>query len=231
MKEDIDSLYDATCKATLARWAKCGDIGDVVDRPFHPTKLSLTTGNFPGPLASVLDVLAQIRRSVDGDPLADALDPACLHFTFLALSQPDYPSLDHLPDLTDVKQAFARHCHKQIFSLHDLRLVALPNALLIAGSPDTLSASRRAAFAESLLASSWADALRARYPKGDIPPAFWHSTLVRYHADCLPVHVRRIFTANRMARYGNVSLEIGLLATNYNWQLAARLDARSTVYQ
>ena len=125
-------LVRCNLQSTLARWAKCGDIGDVVDRPFHPTKLSLTTGNFPGPLASVLDVLAQIRRSIEGDPLADALNPACLHFTFLALSQPDYPSLDHLPDLTDVKQVFARHCHKQIFSLHDLRLVALPNALLIA---------------------------------------------------------------------------------------------------
>lgn len=57
------------------------------------------------------------------------------------------------------------------------------------------------------------------------PPAFWHSTLVRYHADRLPGHVRRMFTANRTARYGDVALEIGLLATDYNWQVAARLDA------
>ncbi len=226
MKADADSLYDATCEGTVARWAKRGDIGDVVDRPFHPTKLSLTTGNLPGPLASILDVLAQIRRSVDGDPLADALDPACSAFYVSGpLSTGLIPSLDHLPDLTDVRQAFARHCHGQTFRLHNLRLVALPNALLIAGSPDASSASRRAAFAESLLASSWAGALRARYPKGDIPPAFWHSTLVRYHADRLPGHVRRIFTANRMARYGDVSLEIGLLATDYHWQVVARLDA------
>ncbi len=217
--------YDATCQATAARWADHAHVGTVRDRPFHPTRLSVTTGSFLGPLAPILEVLSRIHRLVDGDPLADPLDPGALHFTFLALSQPDYPSLADLPDLADVKRLFIRHCHRQCFALHDLRLVALPNALLIAGSPDDPTAARRLAFAQDLLASPWAGRLHARYPTGAIPPAFWHSTLVRYQADYLPGRLRRFFAENQAARYGDVSLAIHLLATNYNWQAASRLDA------
>ncbi len=225
MKEDVGILYDATCAATVARWADHASIGTIGVRPFHPTKLSITTGNFLGFHAPILDVLSRIRRLVDSDPMADALDPASLHFTFLALSQPNYPSLDDLPDLADVRRVFARHCHRQRFALHDLRLVALPNALLIAGSPDASTAARRTAFAQDLLVSPWADSLRARYPTGTVPPAFWHSTLVRYQADYLPGQLRRFFAENQAVRYGDTSLEINLLATNYNWKVASRLDS------
>lgn len=224
MDEDLDALYDATCRATLARWANHPHVGDIGPRPFHPTKLSVTTGSFLGPLTSLSQTLSQIRRLVDGDPLADCLDPACLHFTFLALSQPEYLSADDLPDLTDVKQIFTRHCRGQSFALNNLRLVALPNALLIAGSPDVPTAARRNAFARDLLTSPWANRLRPRYPSGAIPPAFWHSTLVRYQADCLPERLRRFFAENRTVCHGAVFLPIEMLATNYNWQTAFRLE-------
>ncbi len=225
MKEDLGALYDATSRATMARWADHSQIGAIGERPFHPTRLSVTTGSLLGPHPPVLEVLSKIQRLVDGDPLADTLDPAGLHFTFLALSQPDYPSLDDLPDLAEVKRVFARHCQGQRFTLCDLRLVALPNALLIAGSPDAPTSARRAAFTRDLLASPWASYLHARYPKGDIPPTFWHSTLVRYQADYLPGRLRRFFAGNQAARYGDISLEINLLATTYNWQVTSRLDA------
>ena len=225
MKEDLGNLYDATSQAAVARWTEHVHIGTIGDRPFHPTKLSVTTGNFLGPHPAISAVLSHICCLVDGDPLADALGPASLHFTFLALSQPNYPSLDDLPDLIDVKRIFAQHCHRRRFALHDLRLVALPNALLIAGSPDALTAARRTAFAQDLLASPWADYLHARYPSGPIPPAFLHSTLVRYRAEYLPERLRRFFIENQAARYGDTSLEISLLATNYNWEVASRLDA------
>ena len=223
MSEDVGILYDATSRATLARWSEHARIGPIGDRPFHPTKLSITTGSFLGSLAPVREVLSEIRRLVDGDPLADSLDPASLHFTFLALSQPHYPALGDLPELADVKRVYARRCHRQRFALQDLRLVALPNALLIAGSPDAPTDARRAAFAHDLLASSWAGHLRARYPTGTIPPAFWHSTLVRYQADYLPGRLRRFFAENQAARYGDITLEINLLATNYNWKFAIPL--------
>ncbi len=225
MKKDVGTLYEATCQATVARWADHAHIGTIGERPFHPTKLSLTTGNFLGTQTAVSDVLSGIHRLVDGDPLADSLDPASLHFTFLALSQPDYPSLDDLPDLSDVKRVFAQHCHGQRFTLRDLRLVALPNALLIAGLPDASTAARRTAFAQALLVSPWETYLHARYPSSVIPPAFWHSTLVRYQAEYLPKPLRRFFADHQATRYGNISLEINLLATNYSWQVASRLDA------
>ena len=212
--ESVDSLYDATCQKTLARWADHDGTGDKVEPPFHPTKLSLTTGNFSGFHPPLQGVLTQIRHLVGADPRADILGAESLHFTFLALSQPDYAGVDDLPDLADVQRIFARRCERQCFALRALRLVALPNALLVAGSPDPLTASRRAAFTQDLLASSWSDRLRARYPTGPLPPAFWHSTLVRYHAEYLPDPLRRFFMLNQAARYGDVSLEIKLLATN-----------------
>ena len=224
MKEDLGVLYDVTCQATVSSWAEHACIGTIRDPPFHPTKLAISTGSFLDPHADILEVLSGIHRLAKDDPLADPLDPADLHFTFLALSPTDYLSLNDLPDLGDVNRLFAQHCHQQRFALHDLRLIALPNALLIAGSPGAPTAARRTEFTQDLLASSWGNRLRARYQTGPIPPAFWHSTLVRYQADYLPKRLRRFFTENQAARYGDISLDINLLATNYNWKVASRLD-------
>jgi hypothetical protein len=79
MKKTVDSLYDATCQASLRVWAGHDDVGVIRDRPFHPTKLPLTTVNFLGPQEPISDILSRIRWIVGDDPLGDAIDPECLH--------------------------------------------------------------------------------------------------------------------------------------------------------
>ena len=222
--EELDALYETTCRETRRRWVENPDIGAVRAAPFHPTRLSLTTGNFFEAPAGAAGLLAGLRKMVQDDPLGDVVSPECAHLTFLSLSQPDYETVEDLPDLAEVRELFDRHCRGEIFTLRNLRLVALPNALLLAGSPDVATLARRAAFARDLLGSGWAGPLRARYPNGEIPPRFWHSTIARYHADFLPERWRQFYVENAPVRYGDATLEIGLLATNYHWSVSRRLD-------
>ena len=147
----------------------------------------------------------------------------CLHSTFLAVTGHTYDALSDLPELDELRRIFARVCHGKSYGLRHLRLVALPNALLLAGYPDPETLARRHTLAENLLASPWQGSVRARYPGGPIPPVFWHSTLLRYQAERLPETIRRFYHARARERYGEVSLPIRLLATNYNWRISEAL--------
>ncbi|XZV66054.1 hypothetical protein M1D79_10630 [Enterobacter sp. SA24] len=102
-------------------------------------------------------------------------------------------------------------------TISDLRLVALPDQLLLAGTPDAVSLARRQHFADALLASPWKSALTQRYGNTPLPPPFWHSTLVRYEAARLPVRFRKYFEDQRASRFGGVSAPLTLALVNYNW--------------
>lgn len=223
MKADVDAAYDEACRNTAGRWAIFPGTGNRRESAFHPTRLSLTSGNFLVAPAAVSELLLRLRQLAGDDPLADVIDPSCLHCTFLALCQPRFASIAELPDLTELAAVFARHCQGKVMRLRNLRLVALPNALLLAGTPDDATDALRKAFAADLLGSGWAELLRGRYPDGVIPPVFWHSTLVRYQADFLPLPWREFFLAHRVSCFGKVILPIDLLATSYDWKIAVQL--------
>lgn len=84
-------------------------------------------------------------------------------------------------------------------TVRELRLVALPNQLLLAGIPDTLALRQRQAFCERLLTTDWQAALRLRHGNTPLPAPFWHTTLLRYQADCLPESLRRFSGAPHAA--------------------------------
>lgn len=219
----LETAYNAESEATLAKWALRTNVGAAQTAPFHPTRISITTGSYLPHADSVAALLARLADCVEADPVADLISPANLHATFLALSQPLYDSEAAIPALPEVREAFDAHCQGQTMRLHGLRLVALPNALILAGQPDSSTFERRQSFARALLASSWRVTLQERYPGRPIPPLFWHSTLLRYHAELLPEHLRRFFLAERGQRYGSISVPIRLLATSYDWKVARPL--------
>lgn len=216
----LSSAYDAESEAALAKWSLREDTGSVQPAPFHPTRLSITTGNYLPAAAPTTTLLKRLADCVGDDPLADVAAPECLHATFLAVSSPIYDAGSDVPPLIGLREVFHAHCQGETMRLHDLRLVALPNALILAGEPDGDTLQRRTDFARALLASPWGATLQERYAGRSIPPLFWHSTLVRYHALLLPERLRRFFASERGNRYGNTSVPIRLMLSNYNWKIA-----------
>lgn len=216
---DAASAYQAASESALMRWKNCPGIGFIQPPPFHPAWLAITTGAYLKNHQAVFELRADLENVVGDDPLADIVPRQCLHFTFLALSPHEYETEARIPPLHhSLRESFREHCRGRRFSVSNLRLVALPNALLLAGIPGSETLKQRERFAKALLSSSWREHLVARYPNGSIPPLFWHMTLLRYHADCVSRKVREFFLARRDAEYGEICLPIRLVAANYNWK-------------
>ena len=76
---------------------------------------------------------------------------------------------------------------------------------------------------QTLLSSPWRDSLLARHKTTPLPPPFWHTTLLRYQAQCLPVPLRRFFIQERNRRYGDVAGPLILGLVNYNWTRVERI--------
>lgn len=220
----IEAAYQRATECTLALWEATPSIGARREPEYVDGPLVLTSGDLLGEHPPVRELHTELCEATQGDALADPNPPDSLHFTFLAFSVQRFAGLEGLPLLDELRSIFARHCEGHVFRLTDLRLVALPRALLLAGLPDVESQERRTAFALDLLQSSLGKPLRARYPDGVIPPLFWHSTLLRYSADCLPRGLREFFLSRQHLRYGEVTLPIRLLATSYNWRQRFFLD-------
>ncbi len=101
--------------------------------------------------------------------------------------------------------------------IRDLRLVALPSQLLLAGIPDNPAIAMRQSFCEQVLNSQWKKELQLRHSGSPLPAPFWHSTLLRYGADFLPAPVRQFIIERQAVNFGDVSGELKLARVNYNW--------------
>lgn len=221
---DPASAYDMALERALAGWSKLRGSGERRPAPFHPTRLAMTTGSYLGDNERILKLRDELGEVVAGDRLADVNPRAYLHFTFLALSVQAYAGRSALPGHVRLREAFGRICAGHDFRVTRLRLVALPNALLLAGVPDAETQERRGEFARAVLESNWRDRLEARYPDGVIPPVFWHSTLLRYHAEGVSPAVQGFFAKHRGEKFGEVCRPIRLMATSYNWSRLVYLD-------
>ena len=221
---ELQAEYDATSDATLEKWKNDEGAG-ALRRPSFPfTKVGVTSGSYIQPPHPAFEILSELEHLAGRDPNADITKPECFHLTFLAILTVSYDVVEELPSVDGLKEIFRRICHGKEFLVQKLGLVALPNALLLAGHPDDASLSLRGEFAEALLASPWKGHLEARYHGGVIPPIFWHTTLVRYHAEYLPEELRAFFKSNRSKTYGRLVLPIHLMSTNYNWKMSVQLD-------
>ena len=218
-KDAIHQAYEKVTKNSLELWENPAGRGTSIKTPFyHPTRLAVSSGNRPhlsDPLLSLLMALNQVAQS---DQLVDVNPPQGVHFSFFPITRDIY---DHPQDVENIEQLqaiFTQCCADHVMHISQLRLVALPNQILLAGIPDERSLQVRQRLAEALLASSWAEKVRARYPSGDIPQLFWHSTLMRYSAEVVSPEVREAFKRFRHVDFGEVTLPVRLVLCSYNWQ-------------
>lgn len=217
MIHTLNALYDSTSSRTLADWAQEPGIGETRHAPrYAKDKFALATGITPPLSPAIAALLHELHALAAGDPLADVMPVTALHFTFLAVTDAIYATPQSPQDLTHLTERF-NDITPLTVTIHDLRLVALPDQLLLAGIPDAASLAQRQRFAEALLTSPWKSALTQRYGNTPLPPPFWHSTLVRYEASRLPPRFREFFTRQQASRFGDVRAPLMLAMVNYNW--------------
>jgi hypothetical protein len=213
----LNALYDSTSSRTLADWAQDPGIGETRRAPrYAKDKFALATGITPPLSPAIAALLHELHALAAGDPLADVMPVTALHFTFLAVTDAIYATPQPSQELTHLTERF-NDIAPMTVTIRDLRLVALPDQLLLAGIPDAASLAQRQRFAEALLASPWKSALTQRYGNTPLPPPFWHSTLVRYEASRLPPRFREFFTRQQASRFGDVRAPLMLAMVNYNW--------------
>ncbi|WMY76308.1 hypothetical protein RHD99_10445 [Buttiauxella selenatireducens] len=216
--DDFPQLYRRTSEKTLEQWNAHSGIGQVRDEAFYdPHKLAITSGIQPALTPPLTQLLQELHQLAENDPRADVMPLSGLHFTFFAITMPQYLRSDIAAVDPELLSIFAEHAKNLTVSVRNLQLVALPNQLLIAGTPERNSLQAKEAFARRLIDSPWRDKLRERHGDIPLPPPFWHSTLVRYQAQFLPERFRNYFQARQAHHYGDVSAEVKLAFTNYNW--------------
>ncbi|WP_054178570.1 hypothetical protein [Trabulsiella odontotermitis] len=218
---ELNALYRATTERTLAVWQNLRG-SELVEQgnAYDPHKLAIGAGIQPvmsAEIRTLLQALADITRD---DPLADVMPEAAFHFTFLPITLPLWTIDEPLPAKTEALRQLWASCQGATVIVSDLRLVALPGQLLLAGIPDARSVALRQQFCAQLLASPWENELRLRHASTPLPAPFWHSTLLRYRAQCLPEQLQQFFLERQACRYGDVSGALTLTKAIYNWAVA-----------
>lgn len=215
-REMIHQAYENTNRRTLEKWNANAATGAIRTEPFyHPTRLAITSGNRAG--SPMHPLLSAIETAAQGDPLADVAPLNGMHFTFFCVTQALYDQPEDAEDVAELVAIFKEHCAGHVMHIDELRLVALPDQLLLAGFPDEQSLRVRQELVEHLMRTQWAGKIRERFPHTEIPQVFWHSTLLRYSADYLPESLRQFFRDNQHNNYGSLSLPVKLVMTDYNW--------------
>lgn len=214
----LDDLYQATNEKTTALWREDQAAGKArIGEYYDPHKLALASGLQPRLPAAVEELLNDIRQLTSGDPLADVLPDNAFHFTFLPITLPLYDENEALPGKTDSLLSLWSEYQDKRVTIAELRLVALPSQLLLAGIPDVWAVELRHRFCEEIAGSAWREELLDRHKNTPLPAPFWHSTLLRYRAQMLPASLRDYFHERRERRYGEVAGELKLARVNYNW--------------
>lgn len=213
----LSALYEATSERTLVAWQKVPDCGEILQQAYYdPHKLALASGIQPPLPTAVASLRQQLAIRVSDETLADVMPADGLHFTFLPITLPLYSAAEppeNMASLLTLWQRWRQHTVR----INELRLVALPDQILLAGIPDEKSQQARQQFCDALLASPWRNHLIDRHAHTPLPPPFWHTTLLRYRAQYLPPSLRHFFLANRQQRYGSVEGTLKLAQVNYNW--------------
>lgn len=214
----LPNLYRSTNVNTIARWKENAEVGEIREENYYdPTKLALAAGIQPPLPLSVSRLLDELKKLISDDPLADTLPAHGFHFTFLPLTLPLYQVNEPLPaKVAQLRNIWTEYQTKKII-IRNLRLVALPSQLLLAGIPDESAIAMRHSFCERILQSRWKDELLMRHTSTPLPAPFWHSTLLRYNADFLPATVREFFFERQEIDYADVAGELTLARINYNW--------------
>lgn len=214
----LHNMYLSANDNTMAMWQKNAGIGKIREESYYdPLKLALATGIQPPVPVCVSRLIAEMKRVSRDDPHADILPTQGFHFTFLPLTLPLYQVDELLPAKVDELTAIWTGFHAKKIVIRDLRLVALPSQLLLAGIPESPAIGMRQSFCEKVLASHWKNELLRRHTGSPLPAPFWHSTLLRYGAAFLPATLRQFFIERQAIHFGDVAGELRLAKVNYNW--------------
>ena len=215
----LESIYAARSRQTLTQWqgANASSVCTAT-KSFYPEHLyALTSGIRPALNPAIIALLHELGALTAGDPRADIMHPDNFHVTFLPVTPAQYQRREAMPSTLILEKAFNQSVKHRHLQVDMLRLVALPDQLLLAGVPDELAVTERALFWETLMSGEWREPLQERHAGKSSPPVFWHTTLLRYHAATLPSSLRTFFIANQHQCYGSVQGTIRLAATTYNW--------------
>jgi len=214
----LPDIYRSTNANTLEIWKKNEGIGEVREQHYYdPVKLSLAAGIQPSMPSSVSQLIDELNKVTRDDPLADILPTRGFHFTFLPLTLQQYMADEPLPAKVEQLTPIWAEYDAQKIIIRNLRLVALPSQLLLAGIPEEPAVAMRQSFCEKILASDWKDELLMRHSNSPLPAPFWHSTLLRYNAAFLPEALRQFFLERQDIDYGDVDGELVLARISYNW--------------
>lgn len=215
----LPDIYRSTNLNTIGMWKDNAEIGKIREENYYdPVKLALATGIKPRMPFSVSQLIDELNELTRDDPLADNQPGHSFHFTFLPLTLPLYVANERLPSKVEqLKNIWAGYHSKKIV-IRNLRLIALPSQLLLAGIPDEPAIAMRQSFCEKILESNWKDELLMRHSSSPLPAPFWHSTILRYSAAFIPATVREFFFERQEIDYGDVVGELTLARISYNWE-------------
>lgn len=218
MQPILDAYANMT-QQTLQAWTAHPGIGET--QPAYPYKhqLGVSSGRPFSPNGMLKQLHDKLCQLAEADPLYDVVPTHGLHFTFLALAWDRFNAIEEVPpEINELVPLFKATVAGLNFTVSDLRLVPLKNALLLAGLPDVQTYAIRQQLAQRLLQSAWRPYLEARYAGFPIPPLIWHITLVRYGAEYAPQPLRDLYQRYRRTSFGSLTLgepQIGVI--NYNW--------------
>jgi hypothetical protein len=219
VQDQLEHAYAQVRQQTLRQWHTSAAPGEARQSPADANKVGVSTGCFLTPVGPLAALHAALLQAADADETLDVVPRRSLHVTFLALATAVYDHPAEVPAALDSAVA-AYHAHLQgvSFRLTRLRLLPLPNALLLAGVPDAATLAARRAFAAALMAGPCRPFLEQRYAGYDIPPRIWHTTLVRCRTPLAAPAVRSLYHTYRDAPLAPVDLGRPLLAyASYNW--------------
>lgn len=158
----FDALYAQRNRETQQCWRQeTASAHQQADKFFYPAGLhALTSGIQPVLNPQIQSLLADLRGLTQGDPLADVMRAEHFHVTFLPVTPARYQSPQQLPALAGLRDAFRQNVTDSSLRVDALRLVALPDQLLLAGIPEGHAVAQRAACWNALLSlEEWRDLL------------------------------------------------------------------------
>ena len=218
----LEESYQATSSKTLALWQANPGFGESRAERYDPHRLAIASGIKPVLTERVQTLMTELHELVAHDPAADAMPLASFHLTFLPITQPIY---EGLPDTADLEALWQPYQGRPLV-VRDLRLVALPSQLLLAGVVDEDTKVLREQFCADVLNSRWRDLILARHANSPLPAPFWHSTLLRYQAERLPPALRDFFARHRSSRFGSLEGLLQLCLVNYNWSFQQEISSK-----
>lgn len=164
------------------------------------------------------NLLSEVAEVAQNDTTVHVTPGKGLHFTFFSITPHLYTG-SNLPPHETLLEICLPILNQVEFVVHDLRLIALPDCLILGGIPTRTTYQLRHALAGALLQSDWKAAVRARHGSGKIP-IFWHTTIARSLTPICSASLQKIFKENQNKDYGSLSLPSpSLRAVSFDWSI------------